>query len=225
MEIIIGNQYKTNYCGTLTVLEKKKGDMYLIEFTDTKFRKFVRGSQIREKCVRDPMRRSLCGVACIGNIRTKGVYAPFYSIWHDMMNRCYNPNNKRHNSYQNVSVCDRWLVFENFYNDCKNIDGFDFDKIVSGELVLDKDVKQRFSATKIYSKDTCCWILKEDNNKIQDSQQKLFYALSPNNIKYSDTNITNFAKTHSLNRKNISGALHGRAKTVHGWKFSYEDIA
>lgn len=42
-----------------------------------------------------------------------------YEIWGAMKQRCLNPNNKRWASYggRGITVCERWLVFENFYAD------------------------------------------------------------------------------------------------------------
>lgn len=44
---------------------------------------------------------------------------PTYHSWNGMTQRCLNPNNKRWNSYggSEVTVCDRWLTFENFFAD------------------------------------------------------------------------------------------------------------
>ena len=43
-----------------------------------------------------------------------------YNSWRAMKERCYNPKNKRYNSYgaSGIVVCDRWLnSFENFLED------------------------------------------------------------------------------------------------------------
>lgn len=42
-----------------------------------------------------------------------------YRVWADMKSRCRNPNNGRYYKYggRGISVCGRWLQFENFYAD------------------------------------------------------------------------------------------------------------
>lgn len=222
----IGKTYNTNNCGKVKVLRKLKGNnSFEVEFIDTGTIKTTRGFQIEEGCLRDPYARIRCGVACTGNVSTKRENAKFHSVWHDMINRCYNPNDKRAEAYKDVTVCDRWLVFENFLKDAPKIEGFNEQKFESGELVLDKDIKQRWAEYKIYSPETCVWTTKEENNTIQDAQQRKFYALSPEGELFEDYNITAFAKKHHLSRRHISGCLHGRAKTTgNGWKFSYEEI-
>lgn len=224
-EINIGAVYQSNFNGSFIVLSKcDRSDFYTIEFLDTGTVNDVRAHNIIEGSVRDQFRKSVCGVGCTGNAGTKGDNKKYYSVWHDMICRCYDPMNKRSFAYRNVTVCDRWLVFENFLNDVKNLDGYDEQLFQNGEIVLDKDTKQRFKEYKIYSPDTCIWLSKHDNNIIQDSQQRVFYAMSPSGELYEGYNITDFARKHDLERRHISGCLHGRTKSHKGWKFSYKEI-
>jgi hypothetical protein len=41
------------------------------------------------------------------------------NTWKTMLYRCYNPNRNKHQSYydNNIKVCKRWHVFENFVKD------------------------------------------------------------------------------------------------------------
>lgn len=221
----IGSRYPTNNNGDIVVLNKSpRSDYYGVQFVDTGTVIETRGYQIKNGCVRDPYAKSVRGVAYTGQIKTKGKYKQYYSVWHDMIERCYNPENKRHNAYESVSVDPAWLSFETFYHDAKDVDGFDEHLFCQGSLVLDKDIKQRRVKDKVYSKSTCTWVDKHTNNTIQDSQQKPFVAISPSGSVFHDFNISRFAKEHGLDRKHISAILHGRGKTTSGWKFSYEEI-
>lgn len=225
--IKISSVYQSNNYGPFVVLHKEKSsDYYRIRFLNTGTEKTVRGHQIKTGCVRDQFAKSICGVGWTGNAKTKGNNKCLYSIWHDMINRCYNSKDKRHHSYTTVTVDDRWLKFDAFIKDVQEIDGYDLPKIMNGELVLDKDIKQRFQEHKVYSLATCLWVPKGINSSIQDSQQKPFIGISPDGTKYYSDNITQFAREHNLSRRHISSVLHGRIKTTAGWHFeyNYEDI-
>lgn len=170
--------------------------------------------------IRDKWAVTFCGVGIIGNIKTRGKYKKYYTLWKNMIKRCYDGSNP---AYESVYVCDRWLVFEYFYKDIRTVDGFDEDMFESGEIELDKDIKQRFMDTKIYSIETCCFVPKKINCRIQDSQQREFVAVSPDGAVFRGYNITTFARNHGLERRQISAVLHGRFETTCGWKFHYSD--
>ena len=141
-----------------------------------------------------------------------------------MINRCYNPNDKRYNANKNVSVCDDWLIFENFYNNMSKIKGYDYKKIISGELVLDKDIKQRNYTNKVYSVDTCMWVEKSINNEIQDYQQNYFIAISPKGKQIRDYNVARFARENNISKTSIRDMLYKRKESVKGWKITFEEI-
>ena len=54
------------------------------------------------------------GKARAGNKRSRE-----YSVWATMLQRCANPTNKNYFNYggRGITVCRRWLAFENFYAD------------------------------------------------------------------------------------------------------------
>ena len=52
--------------------------------------------------------------------RTHGLSKhPIYRIWHDMIQRCRNPNSTPYKDYgeRGIKVCERWQNFENFRDD------------------------------------------------------------------------------------------------------------
>ncbi len=66
-----------------------------------------------------------CGCNGLGNNGKKPDKYPIkeckrvHQIWRDMKTRCYNTNYKQYNNYggRGIKVCDRWMKFENFYED------------------------------------------------------------------------------------------------------------
>lgn len=170
--------------------------------------------------IRDKYAVSFLNVGIIGDIKTRGKYKPYYLTWRNLIYRCYSETNK---AYKNVSVCERWKTFENFYNDVPFVEGWDKELFEAGKLDFDKDSKQEFHTSKIYSIETCCWLPKSQNRCLQDGQQRKFKAISPNGEVYYDRNITAFASKHGLKRKQVSAVLNGRCHSSQGWKFEFVD--
>ena len=66
-----------------------------------------------------------CG--CGQGVRTHGMSrTKIYRTWDSMMQRCYNPKSERHDCYggRGIKVCERWHVFENFYDDVSKLENF-----------------------------------------------------------------------------------------------------
>jgi hypothetical protein len=53
---------------------------------------------------------------CLDKAKTS---SPLYSVWANMIQRCLNPKNAMYYNYggRGILVCDRWRLFENFYDD------------------------------------------------------------------------------------------------------------
>ena len=86
-----------------------------------------------------------------------------YSIWNQMKQRCFNKNDKGFKNYggRGITVCKRWLKFENFYKDMGER---------PTELSLD-----RINNDKGYSPHNCKWSTRteQNNNKRKNSKLKL----------------------------------------------------
>lgn len=217
---MIGTIIKTKKFGNIKILSKgKKYNYYKVLFLNTGHVDEFRKDAVVKGEVRDKYAVSFCGVGVIGNIKTRGKYKPYYILWRNMISRCYKGDNLAY--YNKVDVCDRWKTFEYFYEDIQKVEGWDKEKFEKGAIVLDKDIKQRFYEKKIYSNDTCLWVTTSQNASIQDAQQKEFIGVSPKGDKYISSNITQFAREHNLERRQISAVLHKRFKSTLGWKFYY----
>lgn len=144
-----------------------------------------------------------------------------YMIWWHIKDRCYNPNNPRYKLYggRGVIMCNEWFDFNVFFKDIEQLEGYNEEKILNGKIHLDKDSKDMNN--KIYCKEKCRFISKEENNKYKPNQMKCFVAISPNGKKYIAFNQSEFAREHNLKQNCISDCLNDKAKQHKGWIIKY----
>lgn len=176
---IVGSVFKTNKYGDVAVINVEGKTLNYnskckVKFLETKSERYISFANLKLGNVKDFEARIICGVACKGNIEIpNGSYTrKIYELWKVMIGRCYNPNFKAYKDYgaKGIKVCSEWLIFLNFYNEHKEIDGYDFGEINKGSIALDKDIKQIGidKNLRLYSKDTCTWVSQKENNKYQD---------------------------------------------------------
>jgi hypothetical protein len=85
--------------------------------------------------------------------KTHGMrYSREYAIWETMKKRCLKPNMPSYKYYgaKGVTVCDKWMKFEGFFEDMG----------LSNGLCID-----RIDNKKGYSKDNCRWVTYKENNR------------------------------------------------------------
>ena len=77
-----------------------------------------------------------------------------YRVWKNIVKRCKNPNSKNYKDYggRGITVCDRWLKFESFYDDM----GVGYRE----DLEID-----RIDNDKGYYPDNCRWVTHSDNQR------------------------------------------------------------
>jgi hypothetical protein len=144
---VIGRTGETAYAAMRPVYE--------IEF-GSGFRTTATSQQMYYGKIRDKGAPSLCGVGITGWEIEDPEKHPLYHIWHRMIRRCYT-DHVRYRSYRDVTVCRRWHRFPDFVEDAPNLPGYDLERIVRGELTLDKDQLGTHRGIRMYSPDTCIW--------------------------------------------------------------------
>lgn len=175
MKDFIGRIYESNNFGKFMILseifeDNSKDRLFKIKFINTGYETIATYSAIRHGSVKDYLYPSVAGIGYIGYLNTT-VTDPnvidLYSIWNDMINRCYNPNDSAYNFYGGIGVrvSPSWHNFSIFFNDVKELPGY-YNKLRDPTgYQLDKDFMQQGvpKNKRIYSKYTCVWLSKFDN--------------------------------------------------------------
>ena len=166
----INREYTCINCGK-PFLSKQKDAQYCSKKCFYESRKVERIELICKECGKPFYRKASeikqgSGVCCSTEcqykyklkykfLNTKADNSNLYKIWNAMYQRCYNKNQRSYADYggRGITVCDEWLIFENFYNwALKNNykDGLSIERIdVNGN----------------YEPNNCEWILPEKQAK------------------------------------------------------------
>ena len=137
----------------------------IVEFQDehkarvhTTYQHFESGS------IKNPYSKSVLGVGMIGSkypAKANNKHTKEYIAWRCMLVRCYDPKYKQNfPTYEDVTCCEEWLCFENFYEWLHGQENFD--KWLNGyKWAVDKDILVK--GNKVYSPDKCCLVSYEIN--------------------------------------------------------------
>lgn len=130
--------------------------------------------------IKNPYFRILCGVGYLGlysdgskpTTKIKGRNTREYNLWVNMINRCYSGN---YPSYENVTVCERWLCFANFLEDLSKIENYEWWLANPNQrIALDKDIKQKGIEHKVYSVETCKFVSASENiNEVHERNKEI----------------------------------------------------
>lgn len=130
----------------------------------------------------------------MGNYK-HGMYgSPTYKSWSEMKCRCDHPEHSS-GRYENISYCERWRDFRNFFADMgERPDGTTLDRInPHGD----------------YTPDNCRWadILTQENNR----RNNVFFELRGERL-----TLTQIARKYEISRSNL-------ANKIYLYKWSIED--
>lgn len=147
--------------------------------------------------------------------RQNKYYTKLNNLRQAIIGRCTKPNYSNYKYYgaKGVRVSDRWLEsFDKFYEDIIQIEGWDAEEFMKGNIVLDKDYLKQ----KTYSLDTCVWLPKDVNQKLRDNS--VYKAISPNGETVYFNSITSFSKENGLSYSTVTKRLNGTTTgNYRGW--------
>jgi ribosomal protein L21E len=159
----IYDTYKSGKCTILEVYKQKKGKRQIarVKFLDTGHEQNYSVGDIERGSILDPYAKFIYGVGYYGELSFNPKNnKDIYTRWYEMIKRVYKDGG--HTNYKEVSVCERWHCLKNFYEDFKELEGYDnlinFPNI---KFHIDKDI---FGNGKLYSKDNCILIPHDLNN-------------------------------------------------------------
>lgn len=241
-----GSIWKSNNCGQFKIIGKtnkyridkrgyKEYRYYLCEFIDSTVVE-AKTSEIKLGKVRNPNYPSICNRGYLGEgewkfyINQKATKE--YSLFRGILNRCYNPKATHYKEYggEGITLDKKLFNFQKFCNmiiHLPNYDKWKNDKDNTWEL--DKDIlcEKLNIYPKIYSKNTCMFVLQKDNmserNKRASITGDTYIGISPNNIIYEFTNIRQFAREHNLYNGHIGRCIKGKANHHKGWTFKIKE--
>ena len=177
----VGQIYDTKNFGKVEILQEmipigysKNQRLFKIRFLNTGYTMVTSLSNV--PFARDRYAITVRGVGYLGDYDYMMQYDPLYNhyakIWDAMIDRCYNPNHKSYHQYGGIGVriSDKWKCFRNFYYDVKTIPCYDKHILYPTEYQLDKDFLQRHipDSNRVYSKETCVWASKYENNLLRN---------------------------------------------------------
>lgn len=155
-----GEQKLNNQGCLMKIIEYNNARSIVVEFQDKyKARVHTAYSCFTSGGVRNPYYPSVYNIGIIGNkykIRNNNQITKEYQVWNSMLQRCYDPKLKEKNpTYKNVTCCDEWLLYENFYNWLHSQENFE-QWLNGNRWDLDKDIL--IKGNKVYSPEACCLV-------------------------------------------------------------------
>lgn len=125
-----------------------------------------------------------------GRSRTKE-----YAVWEAMIQRCTNPECKRYSDYggRSISVCDRWIKFENFFEDV-------------GECPIGMTL-ERIGNDGNYEPSNCKWATRKEQSR--NTRRNVIYTVNGVTACLKDL-CEQFGKSYAVVKSRLR---------VYGWEF------
>lgn len=227
-KIVPGNKYSTNKNGIVEILSRN-GNKIIVKFIDTGYIKKTNINKLKSGVLKDNYKPRIHGIGFYGDDTSKNteVKRILYTRWRNMLSRCYNINNKYYDIYGGsggVTVDKRWYNFSNFLHDVEQLENWSEENLINKKISLDKDKLQQNKVSKVYSKDTCCWLSIKEQNQLIDFEkahqhEMIPFAWSKGSQSGLFLGVSKFAKEHNLIKSQITKCINGECSQHKGYKF------
>lgn len=199
------------------VVEYLGNKQYVVEFLDTGNTVKANNGNVKAGKVKDNMSVTVGSSGLRGNPRT--YIRKEYDAWKNMFYRCENDP-----IYADVTICDRWLILENFLEDIQKLENYNqwYSNETSRGWALDKDIK--YKGNRVYCPSACMFVTTEENSReanstVSNNKTRTYKATNKDlDLKLEFCNQRKFANTYGLNYKNVSRAIK-QGGTTKGWAF------
>lgn len=159
----VGKRHRNRRGCWYTVVEKTAEKrygyrVYRIVF-DSGYEVLVNAVRLHQNKIRDALTPTLTlGKAWPGDRIKCYSKHPLYDTWVGILSRTI--GTKKTKYYEDVTVCDRWLRFDNFVEDAEKLPGYDASRL--HELTIDKDKLGTRLGRREYGPETCCWLTPQE---------------------------------------------------------------
>ena len=156
----VGKVFKSKSSGDFKVLKYNGSKNVKIQFLNTGFETVARLISIKIGEVKDRLSPSIYGIGVVGTKYLTyecGVQTKEYTLWKNMLERCYSDTyKKKHPTYKDCECSENFKSYEYFYEWCHSQIGFS-----NQGWHLDKDLLTE--GNKVYSENICVFIPSEIN--------------------------------------------------------------
>lgn len=220
----LGEEKLNNQGCLMKIVEYNKANDIVVEFQD-EYRAKVNSiyGNFKSGSIKNPYYPSICGVGKVGTkylSRINSVQLKEYVAWTGMLDRCFSENQKNTQpTYRDVTCCDEWLLYENFYEWIHEQENFDKLRNVK-RWALDKDILNK--RNKIYSPDTCCLVPQNVNCLFLKREAER--GKYPIGVSYKDGKFIASCHNPFTNQREELGCYPTPEKAFNAYKYYKEDI-
>lgn len=203
---LCGSSFKNTKGLEFTVIEKveqvSKNTEFILQFKESKFITTARLPNLKRGQVEDRFYKTIADKGYLGNkIKAPKPYTErLYTIWRNMLVRCYDINSPVYKFYgaRGVEVWEGWLDFNCFYHTIHQVPFFESWVCNPSSFSIDKD----YYGSKIYSPSTCIFLDNEYNTSISTQKHSILFTVKETNFK--TTSQYELAKYLELQPQRIS---------------------
>lgn len=164
----VGEEKLNNQGCLMKIIEYNASKDVVVEFQD-EYKTIIKSQyhHFDDGTIQNPYYPTIYGVGILGNkyntMLPNGRRTKEYETWRNIIWRSFDKKYKEWKpTYQDVTCCEEWLLFENFYEWLHSQENFDKWMLLRNKGAIDKDIL--IKGNKLYSPETCCLVSQKVNS-------------------------------------------------------------